>query len=113
MLALLDRPPPTVLADQHEQEGGRFFFPPNADPIHHEVSGRRAGRSPASSPRALRRADRAGRAYASYGSYDLFFMGYADAATTTPFGAADDLRAGWRRTVREGSPATRWRPRRP
>lgn len=89
MLALLDRLPPTVLADQHEQEGGRFFFPPNADPIHHEVPGPARRTIAGVLAPALRRAfDRADRAYASYGSYDLFFMGYADAATTTLFGAA-------------------------
>ncbi len=26
-----------LFVDQHEQDGNRFFFPPNADPVNHEL----------------------------------------------------------------------------
>lgn len=88
-LAALIRYPPAVFADQHEEAGGGFFFPPNADPVHHEVPRpalRTVDRIVA--PR-LRRAFRARRfAYTNYSTYDLFFMGYGDTVPTTLFGAA-------------------------
>jgi hypothetical protein len=88
-LRLLERYPPLAFADQHEEGGSGFFFPPNTDPIHHEV--------PHAALRAISRTigpalaaafRRAGDAFMTRTGYDLFFMGYADSATTTLFGAA-------------------------
>jgi hypothetical protein len=88
-LALLSRYPPLAFADQHEEGGTSFFFPPDTDPVHHEVPAaalRAIGRTIGP---ALRRAfERTGHAYSTGTGYDLFFMGYGDSATTTLFGAA-------------------------
>jgi hypothetical protein len=88
-LTLLSRYPPLAFADQHEESGTSFFFPPNAEPIHAEVP--RAALHAISDVigPALRRAfDRAGDGYTTGSGYDLFFMGYGDSATATLFGAA-------------------------
>src|SRR6185369_8469261 len=37
-LDLLNRFPPVLAMDAHENGSRQFFFPPNADPVHHEVS---------------------------------------------------------------------------
>jgi zinc carboxypeptidase len=88
-LALLSRYPPVAFADQHEEGGSSFFFPPDTDPVHHEV--------PAAALRAMNRTigpalraafERAGLSYSTRAGYDLFFMGYGDSATSTLFGAA-------------------------
>jgi len=88
-LNLLSRYPPLAFADQHEEGGTSFFFPPNTDPIHHEVPAAALRAIATTIAPALRRAfDHAGYAYSTRTGYDLFFMGYGDSATTTLFGAA-------------------------
>ncbi len=88
-LALLRRYPPTVFADQHEQTGTAFFFPPDTDPIHHEVSDQALRAIDGVFSPALRRAfTLGGRPFTTGSIYDLFFMGYGDTAPTTLFGAA-------------------------
>src|SRR5437763_1176305 len=37
-IELLRRFPPQVFVDAHEMSGQKYFFPPNADPIHHEIA---------------------------------------------------------------------------
>jgi hypothetical protein len=87
--ALLSRFPPVVLGDQHEQSGSGFFFPPNADPIHHEVPTEGLAAIEGILGPALARAfDARGLEHASYGPYDLFFMGLSDVASSTLFGSA-------------------------
>ena len=39
-LQLMRQYPPVLMSDNHEMGGTDFFFPPNADPIHHEVADR-------------------------------------------------------------------------
>ena len=39
-LELMRQYPPVLMSDNHEMGGTDFFFPPNADPIHHEVADR-------------------------------------------------------------------------
>ena len=67
-----------------------FFFPPNADPIYHEITdqsvdwinniyGARDHR-PSSAAQGID--------YFNYDIYDLFYMGYGDTVPTTGFGAA-------------------------
>jgi len=87
-LALLARYPPVVFVDQHEESGASFFVPPNADPIHHEISEQalRAIRTVTAPVRAAFAARNL--PLASESTYDLFFMGYGDSVTTTLFGAA-------------------------
>ena len=38
-LELMRKYPPQVFVDAHEMGGRQYFFPPNADPIHHEIAG--------------------------------------------------------------------------
>ena len=88
-LRLLARYPPVAFADQHEEGGTGFFFPPNTDPIHHEIPHAALHAIARTIGPALARAFRqAGDAFMTRANYDLFFMGYGDSATTTLFGAA-------------------------
>jgi hypothetical protein len=88
-LAALERYPPVVFADQHEDAGSGFFFPPNADPIHHEVSPQALAAIDGVIAPRLRAAFAARHvAYVNYQTYDLFFMGYGDTVPSTLFGAA-------------------------
>ncbi len=77
--------------------GGRqYFFPPNADPIHHEIAGEAVDWI-----NRIGEANKAGfgyngacndtvttECYFNYDTYDLFFMGYGDTVPTAGFGAA-------------------------
>ncbi|PTL60104.1 M14 family zinc carboxypeptidase [Paraconexibacter algicola] len=86
---LLERYPPIAFVDGHEQAGDGAFFPPNADPIHHEIPDGPLRQINAVYGPALRAAmDAAGRDYTNYTTYDLFFMGFGDTVPTTLYGAA-------------------------
>jgi hypothetical protein len=88
-LRLLAHYPPVAFADQHEEGGTGFFFPPNSDPIHHEIPHAALRAIARTIGPALAKAFRqAGDAFMTRANYDLFFMGYGDSATTTLFGAA-------------------------
>jgi Zinc carboxypeptidase len=88
-LRLLAHYPPVAFADQHEEGGTGFFFPPNTDPIHHEIPHAALRAIARTIGPALAKAFRqAGDAFMTRSNYDLFFMGYGDSATTTLFGAA-------------------------
>jgi len=88
-LALLERYPPLAFADQHEEGGSSFFFPPDTDPVHHEVPAASLLAMSRTIAPALRHAfGQAGLGYSTGAGYDLFFMGYGDSATSTLFGAA-------------------------
>ncbi len=93
---LLREIPPQVYVDAHERGGRDYFFPPNADPIHHEIA-----EQPVSWIDGIGEANAAAfgyngpctettttECYFSYATYDLFFMGYGDTVPTTGFGAA-------------------------
>lgn len=95
-VALLRRWPGQVFVDSHEMGGRRYFFPPNADPIHHEIAD-----EPVSWINGIGEANKAAfgyngacsdtvtdECYFNYDVYDLFFMGYGDTVPTTGFGAA-------------------------
>lgn len=100
---LLREYPGQVFVDAHEMGGRQYFFPPNADPIHHEIADEpvdwinRIGErnktafgyngacppddgDPSTPPAA--------ECYFNYARYDLFFMGYGDTVPATGFGAA-------------------------
>lgn len=88
-LDLLADYPPVLMSDNHEMGGRSFFFPPNADPIHHEVADR--------SVRWINRRfggamadwfDREDWSYFNYSVYDLLYMGYGDSVPTTQLNAA-------------------------
>jgi hypothetical protein len=88
-LTVLRRYPPAVFVDQHEQGGTGFFFPPDADPIHHEISAQALHAIDAVIAPRLRAAFGAHHlAYVDYGTYDLFYMGYGDTVPSTELGAA-------------------------
>jgi hypothetical protein len=88
-IAALTRFPPTVFADQHEQGGSGFFFPPNADPIHHEISAQALRAINRIVAPALRQAFDARKLdYTNFDTYDMFFMGYGDSVPSTLYGAA-------------------------
>ncbi|MGZ8650257.1 MAG: M14 family zinc carboxypeptidase, partial [Solirubrobacteraceae bacterium] len=93
---LLRRWPGQVFVDAHEMGGRRYFFPPNADPIHHEIAD-----EPVSWINGIGAANKAAfgyngacsgtvteECYFNYDVYDLFFMGYGDTVPATGFGAA-------------------------
>lgn len=88
-LALLTRMPPLAFADQHEQTGSGFFFPPNSDPVHHEISAQSLNATNDIFGPALAAAFTARRRpFTNRDGYDLFFMGYGDTVPSTLFGAA-------------------------
>ncbi|SCG47570.1 Zinc carboxypeptidase [Micromonospora echinaurantiaca] len=95
-LELMRRYPPQVFIDAHEMGGRQYFFPPNADPIHHEIAGEAVDWI-----NRIGEANKAGfgyngacggavttECYFNYSTYDLFFMGYGDTVPAAGFGAA-------------------------
>ncbi|MFC3501589.1 M14 family zinc carboxypeptidase [Micromonospora krabiensis] len=95
-LELMRRYPPQVFIDAHEMGGDQYFFPPNADPIHHEIAGEAVDWI-----NRIGEANKAGfgyngacddvvtsECYFNYDTYDLFFMGYGDTVPAAGFGAA-------------------------
>jgi hypothetical protein len=94
-LGLLERYPPVLFMDAHEQAVENFFFPPNDDPIHHEISQQSVHWINDLYGAALQKefdqrnaSDPLNWDYFNYNTYDLFFMGYGDSAPTTGFTAA-------------------------
>ncbi|MEV0968616.1 M14 family zinc carboxypeptidase [Microtetraspora glauca] len=88
--------PPQVFVDAHEMGGRQYFFPPNADPIHHEIASQ-----PVDWINRIGAANAAGfgyngacggavttECYFNYATYDMFYMGYGDTVPATGFGAA-------------------------
>ncbi|HYN28613.1 MAG TPA: M14 family zinc carboxypeptidase [Dermatophilaceae bacterium] len=88
-LELLRRLPPQVFVDAHEMGRATFFFPPNADPVYHDI-----GETPLSwiydriGPSIQSSFGRFSIPYFNGDVYDLFYMGYGDTVPTTGFNAA-------------------------
>jgi hypothetical protein len=95
-LDVVDKYPPQVFMDVHEMGGRQYFFPPNADPIHHEIS-----TESVTWINEIGEANKAGfnyngecgpdvttECYFNYDIYDLYFMGYGDTVPSTAYGAA-------------------------
>jgi Zinc carboxypeptidase len=95
-LDVVDQYPPQVFMDVHEMGGRQYFFPPNADPIHHEVADESV-----TWINEIGEANKAGfnyngacgpgvtiECYFNYDIYDLYFMGYGDTVPSTAYGAA-------------------------
>jgi hypothetical protein len=95
--------PPLAYADQHEQGGGVFFFPPYTAPLFHELPDAALSAERDVIAPALRRAFlHAGYASTNGDGFDLLYPGYGDSATTLLFGAAGmTLEAGAERPYRE------------
>jgi hypothetical protein len=87
---LLRRYPPVVFIDAHEMGGENdYFFPPNADPIYHEISSEAVSWiNELYGPAMQDVFDARGIPYFNYSAYDLFYMGYGDTVPATGFGAA-------------------------
>src|SRR4029077_8733581 len=80
---------PMLFVDQHEQGGNKFFFPPNADPVNHELPAQAlAAIARECGPAPLAAFSTRHFAYESNGTYDLFYPGFGDSASTLAFGAA-------------------------
>ncbi|MFN2527044.1 MAG: M14 family zinc carboxypeptidase [Actinomycetota bacterium] len=94
-LKLLSRYPPVLFIDAHEMGSSGYFFPPNADPIYHEISSESLdwinkiyGKAMAKAFEERQSSDPANWDYFNYSIYDLFYMGYGDTVPTTAFTAA-------------------------
>jgi len=94
-LAVLSQYPPVLLVDAHQQSGSGFFFPPNADPVFHEVSPQSLHWINNLYSEELKQAFEAHRvmepgqwSYANYAPYDLFAAIYSDTVSTLAFTAA-------------------------
>jgi hypothetical protein len=81
--------PPLVYADQHEQGGDVFFFPPYSAPLFHELpEAALAAERDVLGPAMRAAFVREGYPSTSGASFDLLYPGYGDSATTLLFGAA-------------------------
>ncbi|HEU5158834.1 MAG TPA: M14 family zinc carboxypeptidase [Streptosporangiaceae bacterium] len=88
-LALLNELPPVLYIDAHEMGGTSYFFPPNADPIYHEIAEESIDwiNNVYGAPMAAE-FTRRGIDFFNRDVYDLFYMGYGDSVPTTGFLAA-------------------------
>jgi hypothetical protein len=94
-LDLLSRYPPVLFIDAHEQALENYFFPPNDDPIHHEISDESMrwindlyGFALQTEFDRRRNNDPLNWDYFNYNTYDLFAMVYGDSVPSTAFTAA-------------------------
>jgi hypothetical protein len=88
-LGMLNRYPPVLYIDAHEQGGTKYFFPPNADPIYHETAEQSIGwiNDLYGAPMAAE-FNRRGIPFTNRDTYDLFYQGYGDTVPITAFHAA-------------------------
>ncbi|MGP4015091.1 M14 family zinc carboxypeptidase [Saccharopolyspora sp. 5N708] len=81
--------PPQLFIDAHEMGSEDFFFPPNADPVYHDI-----GETPLNwvynmyGPAMQQAFGRFGMPYFNGRSYDLMYIGYGDTVPLTGFNAA-------------------------
>jgi hypothetical protein len=88
-LELLRRYPGVLFIDAHEMGRASYFFPPNADPIYHEITDQAVDWINNVYGAAMQdEFDKRGIPYFNYDIYDLFYMGYGDTVPSTGFGAA-------------------------
>lgn len=81
--------PSVVYVDAHQQGGSSFFFPPNEDPVHHELSD--ASMNAINfiyGPALQKRFNDQNISYNNYSQYDLFTPEYGDTAPSLLLGAA-------------------------
>jgi Zinc carboxypeptidase len=86
----LRRYPPVLFIDAHEMgRENTFFFPPNADPIYHEISGQSVNWINNVYGSAMQAEfTRQQIPFFNYDVYDLFYEGYGDTVPSTAFNAA-------------------------
>ena len=88
-LELLREYPGPLFIDAHEMGGTSFFFPPNSDPIYHEITDESINWINNVYGAAMAdEFDRQGIDYFNRDVYDLFYMGYGDTVPATGFGSA-------------------------
>ena len=81
--------PPQLFIDAHEMGAATYFFPPNADPVYHDI-----GETPLHwiyevyGPAMQEAFERFSIPYFNGDVYDLFYMGYGDTVPSTGFNAA-------------------------
>ncbi|MER5387575.1 M14 family zinc carboxypeptidase [Saccharopolyspora sp. NPDC002686] len=81
--------PPQMFIDAHEMGSKGYFFPPNADPVYHDI-----GETPLTwvydvyGPAMQQAFGRFGIPYFNGRSYDLMYLGYGDTVPLTGFNAA-------------------------
>ncbi|MEU5846612.1 M14 family zinc carboxypeptidase [Saccharopolyspora shandongensis] len=81
--------PPQMYIDAHEMGTQDYFFPPNADPVYHDI-----GETPLNwvyneyGPAMQQAFGRFGIPYFNGRSYDLMYLGYGDTVPLTGFNAA-------------------------
>ncbi len=78
--------PPVLFIDAHEMGSKTYFFPPNADPIYHEITDESVDWINNLYGASMQdEFDRQGIPYFNYDFYDMFYMGYGDTVPTTGF----------------------------
>ncbi|HET9723859.1 MAG TPA: M14 family zinc carboxypeptidase [Actinomycetota bacterium] len=88
-LEVLRQYPPVLFIDSHEMGSKTYFFPPNADPIYHEITDESIGWiNGLYAPAIMDRFQAEKIPYFNESVYDLFYMGYGDTVPTTGFTAA-------------------------
>lgn len=88
-IEVLRQYPPVMFIDAHEMGSKTFFFPPNADPIYHEVTSEALHWiNDVYSPAIASQFQREKIKYFNESTYDLFYMGYGDTVPATAFIAA-------------------------
>jgi Zinc carboxypeptidase len=88
-LEVLRQYPPVLFIDAHEMGSKTYFFPPNADPIYHEITDESIGWiNDLYAPAIMDRFQAEKIPYFNESVYDLFYMGYGDTVPTTGFTAA-------------------------
>jgi hypothetical protein len=86
---LLRRYPGVMFIDAHEMGRESFFFPPNADPIYHEITDQAVNWINNVYGKSMQAEfTKRGIPFFNYDIYDLFYMGYGDTVPSTGFGAA-------------------------
>jgi Zinc carboxypeptidase len=88
-LQLLRRYPPVLFIDAHEMSAETYFFPPNADPVYHEITDESIDWINNLYGAAMAAEfTRQGIPFFNRDVYDLFYMGYGDTVPSTAFTAA-------------------------
>jgi len=87
-LKLMDEYPPVMFIDAHEMGGTSYFFPPNADPIYHDVSSTSVVWINSYGGAMAEEFNKQGIPFFSQASFDLFYAGYGDSFPTLAFTSA-------------------------
>ena len=86
---LLRRYPGVLFIDAHEMGSETYFFPPNADPVYHEIADPAVDWINDIYGAAMQdEFDERGIPYFNYDTYDLFYAGYGDTVPANGFGSA-------------------------